>query len=149
MSVTVDVQSTCDSKIVPHPNELQRWVAAAVGERHRDAEVSIRIVGEAEGAELNRAWRGRSGATNVLSFPAEIPPELSLPLLGDLVICAPVIEREAVEQGKALTAHWAHIVVHGTLHLLGYNHVEERDALEMEALERELLGALEFPDPYA
>lgn len=148
MSVTVDVQSTCDSKIVPHPGELQRWVATAVGERRRDAEVSIRIVGEAEGAELNRAWRGRSGATNVLSFPAEFPPELSLPLLGDLVICAPVIEREAAEQGKALTAHWAHIVVHGTLHLLGYDHVEERDALEMEALERELLGALDVSDPY-
>lgn len=97
---------------------------------------------------LNRDYRGKSGPTNVLSFPADLPPELALPLLGDIVVCAPVVAREAAEQGKPLAAHWAHMAVHGCLHLLGHDHVEEADAVAMETLESTILAQLGFPCPY-
>ena len=109
----------------------------------------MRIVDEAEGRALNARWRGRDYATNVLSFPAELPPGVALPLLGDLVVCAPVVAREAAEQGKPEADHWAHLVIHGTLHLLGFDHESESDAVVMEGLERELLAGLGIGDPYA
>ena len=128
--------------------EIERWVRCAVGERRQDVELSIRITDPEEISELNQTYRNKTGATNVLSFPAELPKELQLPLLGDLVICAPVVEDEARQQGKALQAHWAHMVIHGTLHLLGYDHVEDAEAQMMEKLEIDILASLQFPNPY-
>ncbi|GIZ11572.1 rRNA maturation RNase YbeY [Pseudomonas sp. NCCP-436] len=135
-----------------HPDESQfrLWCELALRQRQGDSELTIRLVDEGEGRELNSTWRHRDYATNVLSFPADVPEGiLDIPLLGDLVICVPVVEREAAEQGKTLEAHWAHLVIHGCLHLLGYDHIEEEEALEMEALERHLLAELGHPDPYA
>lgn len=134
--------------MLPTRKQFQRWVAAALNGQRDAAEVSIRIVDEAEGAELNRTWRHKDYATNVLSFPAELPPGIRSPLLGDLVICAPVVIREAAQQGKSPEAHWAHLVVHGTLHLLGYDHETEAEAEAMEALETRMLAGLGYPDPY-
>ena len=113
-------------------------------------ELSLRLVDEAECADLNQRYRGKAGPTNVLSFPFEPPPGIKGPrYLGDLVICVPVVVREVAEQGKAPEAHWAHLVVHGVLHLLGYDHLDEAEAQEMEALETRLLANLGFPPPYA
>ena len=111
--------------------------------------MTVRVVDEAEGAALNERYRGRSGPTNVLAFTFDAPELPSLRILGDVVVCAPVAAREARESSKRLDAHWAHLVVHGTLHLLGYDHEEPRSAREMEAIEREVLGGLGYSDPYA
>lgn len=151
--VWIDIQIASDSDSLPSTNDFQRWAEAAVGEhaveKNRDeAEISLRIVDVEEGAELNRQWRQKKGPTNVLSFPSDLPPELEVSLLGDLVVCAPVVEREASEQNKTLQAHWAHMIVHGTLHLLGYDHIEDSDAEDMEALETVIVQNLGFPDPY-
>jgi probable rRNA maturation factor len=102
-----------------------------------------------EACSLNRHYRGKDYATNVLSFPADLPPEMQVPLLGDLVICAPVVAKEAAEQGKSLAAHYAHLTIHGVLHLLGLDHEDEREAEAMERIERELLADLGYADPYA
>jgi len=135
---------------VPDEAALRRWCELALRQRTADSELTIRLVDEDEGRELNATWRHKNYATNVLSFPADVPEGLlDIPLLGDLVICVPVVEREAAEQGKALEAHWAHLVIHGCLHLLGYDHLEDDEAEEMESLERELLAELGHPDPYA
>lgn len=139
-------------KGVPSSASFRKWVAAALAGRIREADLSIRIVGEDEGRALNRHYRGKDYATNVLSFPAELPeglPEgVRLPLLGDLVICAPVVAREAADQGKPVAAHYAHLTVHGALHLLGWDHEDEADAEAMEALERSILADLGVADPY-
>lgn len=131
---------------------FRKWVAAALKDRIREANLAIRIVDNKEGRALNRHYRGKDYATNVLSFPAELPEGLpakvQLPLLGDLVLCAPVIAREAREQRKPLAAHYAHLTVHGALHLLGWNHEDEREADCMEQLEREILAGLGIADPY-
>ncbi|MGH8355450.1 MAG: rRNA maturation RNase YbeY [Pseudomonas sp.] len=135
---------------VPSAAEFHHWCELALRQRSADSELTIRLVDEPEGRELNRTYRHKDYATNVLSFPAEVPDGLlDIPLLGDLVICVPVLAREAAEQGKALDAHWAHLVIHGCLHLLGYDHIEEAEAVEMETLEQELLAELGHPDPYA
>ncbi len=149
MNVHVDIQTVC-SEPVPEEDDLRGWICAALVNRTpgATAEVCLRLVSEAEMAALNRDYRGKSGPTNVLSFPAGLPPELALPLLGDIVICAPVVAREAAEQGKPLAAHWAHMAVHGSLHLLGFDHIEEADAATMEALETTVLAQLGFPCPY-
>ena len=135
---------------VPSPISFRRWVEAALaGARRRQvSELSIRIVGTREGRTLNRTYRDKDYATNVLSFPVELPPGVRLPLLGDLAICAPVVRREAAEQGKPAAHHWAHMTVHGVLHLLGYDHIVEADAVRMEALETRILKGLGVPDPY-
>ena len=135
---------------LPSSASFRRWVQAALaGARHRKpAEVSIRIVGTREGRELNRRYRDRDYATNVLSFPAELPRGVSSPLLGDIVICAPVVTREAREQGKPLRDHYAHLSVHGVLHLLGFDHQHDAEATRMEALERRVLAELGIDDPY-
>ena len=135
-----------------HPAEadFRRWCELALRQRSGDSELTIRLVDEDEGRELNRTWRHKDYATNVLSFPADVPDEfLDIPLLGDLVICVPVVECEATEQGKTPEAHWAHLVIHGCLHLLGYDHIDDAEAEEMESLERDLLAELGYPDPYA
>ena len=134
---------------VPASASFRKWVAAALKGRIREADLAIRIVDEREGQALNRHYRGKDYATNVLSFPAELPEGVKLPLLGDLVICAPVVAREAAEQGKPVAAHYAHLTVHGVLHLLGWDHEHDKDAEAMEQLEREVLAELGLPDPYA
>lgn len=134
---------------LPSVEALETWARAALAGRRPAAQLVVRIVGECESRELNECYRGRQGPTNVLSFGFEHPELLDPPLLGDVVVCAPLVEREAAEQGKAAQAHWAHLVVHGVLHLLGHDHEEEGEALIMEGMEREILTGLGFPDPYA
>ena len=149
MSVILDLQLACaDTANLPSEADFQRWLDAAVLPFQEEAEVTIRLVDEAESNQLNLTYRGKDKPTNVLSFPFEAPPGLELPLLGDLVICRQVVEREAQEQGKPLMAHWAHMVVHGSLHLLGYDHIEDEEAEEMEQLERDIMQELGFADPY-
>lgn len=145
--VSVD-NASCEPG-VPAEAEFRRWIEAALADRRPGTELAIRIVDESEGAELNATYRHKQGATNVLSFPAELPAGVPLAVLGDLVICAPVVTREAREQGKPPEAHWAHLVVHGCLHLLGFDHEAETEAAEMEALERSILARMGYPDPYA
>lgn len=136
---------------LPAPSSFRRWATAALAAaRHGEpAELSIRVVGAREGRSLNRRYRGTDRATNVLSFPVELPPGVVSSLLGDLVVCAPVVAREAAEQRKAVPDHYAHMTVHGVLHLLGYDHVDEGDAVRMEALETRILASLGIADPYA
>ena len=137
---------------IPAAVSFRKWVAAALEGRIREADLAIRIVDAREGRALNRHYRGRDYATNVLSFPAEVPEGLpknvKFPLLGDLVICAPVVVREAREQKKPPVDHYAHMTVHGALHLLGWDHEDEREAECMETLEREILASLGIADPY-
>ena len=146
---SVDVQFATEASALPAAKMIRQWAQAALDGVEGRSELTVRIVDEAESAELNHTYRHVSGPTNVLSFPFEAPGPLRISLLGDVVICAPVVEREAREQGKPAEAHWAHMVVHGTLHLLGYDHQEEGDASRMESEERQILAALGFPDPYA
>ncbi|UUC38478.1 rRNA maturation RNase YbeY [Xanthomonas oryzae pv. oryzae] len=138
---------------LPSAVSFRKWVAAALKGRIREADLAVRLVDEKEGCSLNHHYRGKDYATNVLSFPAELPEGLpkgiKMPLLGDLVICAPVVAREAAEQGKSLAAHYAHLTVHGTLHLLGWDHDDDKEADAMEQLEREILADLGIDDPYA
>lgn len=146
----LDLQVACEATGLPSEAQFRQWCELALRQRQNDSELTIRLVDEAEGRELNRTWRHKDYATNVLSFPADVPDELlDIPLLGDLVICAGVVTREAAEQGKSAEAHWAHLVIHGCLHLLGYDHIDDAEAEEMESLERELLAELGHPDPYA
>ena len=139
---------------LPAAVSFRKWVAAALAGRIREADLAIRLVDAREGRALNRHYRGKDYATNVLSFPADLaegvrlPKGVKMPLLGDLVLCAPVVAREAREQDKPLAAHYAHLTVHGTLHLLGWNHEDPREADCMEALEREILAGLGIADPY-
>ena len=134
---------------LPAAVSFRKWVGAALAGRIREADLAIRIVGTKEGRALNRHYRGKDYATNVLSFPAELPEGVKLPLLGDIVLCAPVVAREAREQKKPLLAHYAHLTVHGTLHLLGWDHEDAREAEAMEQLEREILAEMGIEDPYA
>jgi probable rRNA maturation factor len=139
---------------VPAAASFRRWVAAAAEGRIREADIAIRVVGEDEGRALNRHYRGKDYATNVLSFPGEmpegvkLPKGVTLPLMGDIVLCAPVVAREAAEQAKPALHHYAHLTVHGVLHLLGMDHQDEREAECMERLEREILAGLGIDDPY-
>ena len=152
LSLDVAVSYACPRKGVPAAPSFWRWVGVALAGRIREADLAIRIVGEDEGRALNRHYRGKDYATNVLSFPAERPPGLpknaKFPLLGDLVLCAPVVASEAAAQGKPLAAHYAHLTVHGCLHLLGWDHDDDADAQAMEQLEREILAGLGIDDPY-
>lgn len=147
MSISVDIQRA--SKFAsPSDALIQSWAASALRDKRDAAEMTIRIVDEVESAELNQTYRHKQGATNVLSFPFEAPEDVPMDLLGDLVVCAPVVEQQAKEQHKSSEAHWAHMVVHGSLHLLGYDHIEEQQAAEMEALEISILKKMGFPNPY-
>ncbi len=149
MSYRIDVEVNSSSTKIPSIENIELWITAALqSDELNQAEVSVYIVDEAESRELNLQYRGKDKPTNVLSFPADIPDEVGVPLLGDLVVCAPVVEREAQEQGKTIEAHWAHMLVHGTLHLLGYDHTEDDEADVMEALETRLITQLHFPAPY-
>jgi probable rRNA maturation factor len=148
MTLEVDVQIVSEDDDLPDAAQLCAWADAAAANLHKDAELTIRIVDEHESAQLNETYRHKSGATNVLSFPFEAPPGVSLSLLGDVVICASVVKREAREQSKDSSAHWAHMVVHGVLHLLGYDHETPAESEQMEAQETRILGALGFDNPY-
>ena len=148
MTIIVDIQMASTSDEAPDPECIERWVSAAIGNRREATELSVRIVDEKEGIALNEKYRGAKGPTNVLSFPfdAEIPE--SLPLIGDIVICAPVVAKEAQQQNKDIKAHWAHMIIHGVLHLLGYDHQNNNDAVIMESLETDIMQGLGFPPPY-
>lgn len=151
--IAFDDVSTAEG--VPDPSSIEQWVACVLSSQldsKHFPEVSIQVVDEATISELNQTYRHKSGPTNVLSFPFEAPPGLpeeeALSMLGDIIICAQVVSREAEEQGKELQAHWAHMVVHGVLHLLGYDHLDDEEAEAMESLEIQLLSELAFPNPY-
>jgi probable rRNA maturation factor len=133
---------------LPSEAQFQNWIDAALADQTKEFEVVIRLVDEAESAQLNQEYRGKVGATNILSFEFEIPDEIPLNLLGDLVICAPLVVKEAHEQHKVLEHHWAHLVVHGVLHLRGYDHLDDAEAEEMEAREIEILKTLNISNPY-
>jgi probable rRNA maturation factor len=160
MTIHIDLQIETEDKKLPTIEELTLWANKAhqpIGRQSKqseiETEVTVRIVGIEESAELNHTYRGKDGPTNVLSFPFEAPPAIDIHLLGDiplgdLVICAPVVEREAEEQKKETIAHWAHMVVHGVLHLQGYDHIEDEEALIMEGLETKILMELDYPAPY-
>ncbi len=145
--IGVDWQNVCGAPDAPTRAQIEDWLARLFPEL-ADATLVVRIVDPDESARLNREFRGRDAPTNVLSFPFEAPPGVPDRHLGDLVVCADVVRREAREQGKPLADHWAHMIVHGTLHLLGYDHVRPEDAAVMEPLEVRLLAALGVPDPY-
>ncbi|MEM7253939.1 MAG: rRNA maturation RNase YbeY [Pseudomonadota bacterium] len=144
--MVVDLQSATK---MSHPAgaEFQQWVACAL-EAWDAVEVTVRLVDHDESAELNQVYRGKSGPTNVLAFAFESPVDLDIPILGDIVICAPVVADEASQQGKPIAHHWAHLTIHATLHLIGYDHEVPADAERMENKERELLEMLSIPDPY-
>jgi len=145
----IDLQIACEEESgLPTAEQIEQWATAAVQPQSNEVEMTVRIVDEAESHALNLNYRGKDRPTNVLSFPFECPDEVELPLLGDLVICRQVVEREAQEQDKPLMAHWAHMVVHGSLHLLGYDHIEDDEAEEMESLETQIMTELGFADPY-
>ncbi|WP_025733823.1 rRNA maturation RNase YbeY [Carnimonas nigrificans] len=147
----VDVQVAVDFSPLPDPCALEQWFSVVLAAHPDDerTEMTVRFVTEEESRTLNHTYRGKDSSTNVLSFPFEAPQGVPLPLLGDLVISPHVVAREADEQHKPLINHFAHMVVHGTLHLMGYDHIEDDEAEEMEALERQLLAQLDIPDPYA
>ena len=149
MTLELDLQIALDLPGLPTKSDFRRWAEAALAGANyqKDAELTLRVVNEAEGAALNETYRHKQGPTNVLSFPFVAPPEVESALLGDIVICAPVVLREAVVQGKTPEAHWAHLVAHGVLHLLGYDH-DETHADAMESLEICILAGLGYPDPY-
>lgn len=148
VQLTVDVQYAVSADGIPGIASIRQWVLQALPAGQAAAELTIRIVDEAEITSLNMQYRGKDGATNVLSFPYEPMEGVDTELLGDVVICAPVVASEAIAQGKPLEAHWAHLVIHGVLHLLGYDHKQQHDALRMESAESELLADLGYQNPY-
>lgn len=145
MPLSLSVQYACKDEALPSRPTVRRWVSRALkATAPESATVTVRFVDAEEGRELNRDYRDKDYATNVLSFVYDLPPELS----GDLVVCLPVVLKEAAEQGKGVEAHFAHMLVHGMLHLQGFDHENNEEAEEMEALEREILGKMGYPDPY-
>jgi probable rRNA maturation factor len=146
---SIDVQLAVSGNDIPSEEEFIRWATLVLQELDEPGDVTIRVVDEAEIAELNENYRHKPGPTNVLSFPADIPDVIGSKLLGDVVIAAPVVVREAAEQHKPVKAHWAHMVIHGILHLAGYDHAQEQQAAEMEAMESRLLSSLGYADPYS
>ncbi|MFT7300555.1 MAG: putative rRNA maturation factor [Porticoccus sp.] len=152
MNLTLYMKNASSSPNVPDEKLVHQWICVALAEinmgRKDDLELSVCVVNEEESADLNQRYRHKQGPTNVLSFPADLPDSLQLPLLGDLVICAKIVEREAHQQDKSLDAHWAHMLIHGSLHLMGYDHIDDRDAEDMELLETKIITSLNFPPPY-
>ena len=145
----IEIQTVFESLGQPDHQLIQLWVDTALEDYDQDTEIVVRIVDERESAELNEQYRHKSGPTNILSFPVDLPELIELDLLGDLVICAPVLEKEALEQDKLLVHHWAHIIVHGVLHLLGYDHIDEAQAELMENKEIAILNKLHINNPYS
>ena len=148
MATRVDVQFAYQDENTPSASEIKTWVKSTLKDFRKNSELTVRVVNEKEATELNQRWRNASGPTNVLSFPCDDGSGQVPDLLGDIVICAPVVEKEASRQNKKLNAHWAHMVVHGTLHLLGFDHIKKQDAEKMEATEIAILEKLGFNNPY-
>ena len=148
MTVSLYLENRAGRRGVPLRRSFRGWIEAIPGLRRRKAAINIVVVAAKEGRRYNRQFRGKDYATNVLSFPYEPLPGENSPLLGDLVICAPVVAREAAEQGKRLRDHYAHLTIHGVLHLLGHDHETDAEAERMEALERRILAGLGIGDPY-
>lgn len=154
-TLELDLQLASEDDDVPEPGRFEQWILAALDLAQFNAnddlpiEITIRIVDSDESRRLNNTYRQKDKPTNVLSFPFDTPDEVPLQLLGDLVICAPVVRQEAQEQQKSLESHWAHMAIHGTLHLLGFDHMEEADASEMETLETRIMASQGYSDPYA
>ncbi len=144
----LDIQHIDKSAVIPEASQLQTWVDKALVDYQKATEIVIRIVDEQEMIWLNEQYRHKTGPTNILSFPFSAPDGIELDLLGDLVICAKIVEKEARQQQKDYFAHWAHIVIHGVLHLLGHDHIDDQDALQMETLEINILKQLDIPNPY-
>lgn len=147
--VILDLQLACDNlHHLPQKCAFMRWLTSVLPLFRNKAEVTIRVVDEVESHLLNMKYRGINCSTNVLAFPINAPPEMALPLIGDLVICRQIVELEAQEQNKAIEAHWAHLVIHGSLHLLGYDHIVHENTKEMEELETIIMQKLGYPNPY-
>jgi len=148
MRVEVTVQYALPRRGLPHAATVRRWAWAALAGRCRGGQLTVRFVSRAEGARLNKVWRGKRGATNILAFPGgRVSPRATW--LGDMAICVPVVRAEAMAQGKSVNTHCAHMVVHGALHLLGYDHRRRAEALVMERCETAILNELGYPDPYS
>lgn len=148
MTIELELQIASDAKTLPHPSQFKEWTSSVLSERFEEAELTIRIVDEAEMSDLNKQYRNKKGPTNVLSFPQENHPDVEITLLGDIIICAPIVEKEAIDNDKELLSHWAHMVIHGIYHLLGYDHQNDEDAKEMEELEIQTMLELGFKSPY-
>ena len=148
-AIILDLQIvTDDNQNLPTEEQIIQWLNVILPQFMDNAEITIRIVDEQESQQLNNTYRHKDKPTNVLSFPFESPIEIEVPLLGDLIICKQVVEAEAKEQHKSLTAHWAHMIVHGCLHLLGYDHILDEEAEEMENIEIDIMQQLGFNNPY-
>ncbi|KMT65604.1 rRNA maturation RNase YbeY [Catenovulum maritimum] len=148
IQLDLDLQIACEGEF-PSNEDFMLWAQYALVERGEAlTELTIRLVELEESQSLNHEYRSKDKPTNVLSFPFENPPGLSLPLIGDLVVCADVVRQEAKEQNKSEQAHWAHMIVHGCLHLLGYDHIEDDEAEIMESMEKRILAQIGFDDPY-
>ncbi len=148
MTIELELQIASNAKTLPHPAQFREWIGNTLDDKYDNVELTIRIVDVEEMTILNETYRKKTGPTNVLSFPSEIDESFDINLLGDIIICAPVVQKEAEEANIDLIAHWAHMVVHGTLHLLGYDHINSDDADAMEALETNILTNLGYPAPY-
>ncbi|ORT49287.1 metal-binding heat shock protein [Vibrio sp. qd031] len=149
MSINLDFQIACEeSQNLPSEEQVSLWLNTATEKLDDEFDLTVRLVDEQESHRLNFDYRGKDKPTNVLSFPFEAPPGVEINLLGDLIICKQVVEQEAKDQDKTLAAHWAHMVVHGALHLLGYDHIDDEEAIEMESLETQILQRMGFEDPY-
>ncbi|MBU2878203.1 rRNA maturation RNase YbeY [Aliiglaciecola lipolytica] len=149
MNIDLDIQIACENNNLPTAQQFEQWVKFALADQQIDeTELTIRIVTPEESQNLNATYREKDKPTNILSFPFEAPAEIELNLLGDLVVCADIVEKEAEQQNKLLTDHWAHMIVHGSLHLLGFDHVDDQDAEIMESLEVQILTKLGIDDPY-
>lgn len=148
-AIILDLQiATDDNQNLPTEEQIMQWLNVILPQFMDNAEITIRIVDEQESQQLNNTYRHKDKPTNVLSFPFESPIEIEVPLLGDLIICKQVVEAEAKEQHKSLTSHWAHMIVHGCLHLLGYDHILDEEAEEMENIEIDIMQQLGFNNPY-
>lgn len=148
MAIELDLQIACATESLPSQDDFQRWVDIALLPYNKPFELTIRIVEQEESQSLNAQYRNKNKPTNVLSFPFEVPEGVELNLLGDLIICADIVESEALVQKKLSHDHWAHMVIHGCLHLLGFDHIDDNEADEMESLEISLLAKLKISDPY-
>lgn len=148
-AIILDLQiATDDNQNLPTEEQIIQWLNVILPQFMDNAEITIRIVDDQESQQLNNTYRHKDKPTNVLSFPFESPIEIEVPLLGDLIICKQVVESEAKEQHKSLTSHWAHMIVHGCLHLLGYDHILDEEAEEMENIEIDIMQQLGFDNPY-